>query len=55
MGVTPQERVMLVLRALWARDRTPVVPEGVKRKAEEWMEGAQSPILRQLWVATQGR
>lgn len=54
-GEDPTARVLLVLRALWARGRTPSIPAILKSRVDEWLEEAGDTALRQLWEETLAR
>lgn len=55
LGEGPTERVLLGLRALWARNRTPALPAVLKIQVGEWIEQAGDSALRQLWEETIAR
>lgn len=55
MGEDPRERVMLVIRALWKRQRTPRLPEVLTRRVHGWLEEASDAALSELWEQTLNR
>jgi hypothetical protein len=53
MGASPGDRVMLVLRALWASPRAvPRLPPVLVRRTEAWLQEALDDQLHALWQET---
>jgi hypothetical protein len=55
MGQTPALRVMLILRAIWARRQTGKLPSSLEDYAKIALEDASDPILTEFWELSLSR